>query len=481
MLEKKVSDQLYKDSSEEVDLELPEQLCEDNSEELELTPQPSEEALSFPGEQSEMDEEHRNAEIREESTELAEDVRSYRSQRDQYARDDDLCKVPREELRWLCEDLSISQNAQYPRENDLFNLSGEALNWSREELNCFFKDLFISQKDQYLEEKAANSFMGKIGYSFTTDDVQYAQEGRTGHPTYCEMGDYLMLDRQNLIEIIRFNQHFPKLISEIRIERLGKLEQELNKFFEILNALGPTEVLFFWIGGLHNMVQHKNFMSYTQKNNEEFLISLFVLLNSTSKTSVQLILDQTVYRSSKQALDCLKKIFSQRLKINFIEDECRKTFNTASEEEKARKHLADIFFDKNKLQGKIMDQALKGSPVQVSDLWRLYWALDNFSKEEKKFKIYMDHDTFLSIHSKDSVFSNSLRMPKEFLENFMARPPTKSDIVVSYNLTPEAAIAFAEEIDHKLNTKVYSAFLEHRKNRTMIKSEQEYKNSIMKI
>lgn len=33
---------------------------------------------------------------------------------------------------------------------------------------------------------------------------------------------------------------------------------------------------------------------------------------------------------------------------------------------KARKELADIFFDKNKLQGKIMDQALKGSPVQVA-------------------------------------------------------------------------------------------------------------------
>lgn len=49
-----------------------------------------------------------------------------------------------------------------------------------------------------------------------------------------------------------------------------------------------------------------------------------------------------------------------------MEDECRKTFNTASKEKKARKELADIFFDKNKLQGKIMDQALKGSPVQVA-------------------------------------------------------------------------------------------------------------------
>jgi hypothetical protein len=80
---------------------------------------------------------------------------------------------------------------------------------------------------------------------------------------------------------------------------------------------------------------------------------------------VSFLVDQTVYRTSKQGLEYLKTKFPDRLNIYFIADECRKTFNTASEEEKARKELADIFFDKNKLQGKIMDQALKGSPVQV--------------------------------------------------------------------------------------------------------------------
>ena len=96
------------------------------------------------------------------------------------------------------------------------------------------------------------------------------------------------------------------------------------------------------------------------------------MLAKTLQISESLLVDQAVYRTSKQGLEYLKTKFPDRLSLYFIEDERRKAFNPASEEEKARKELADIFFDKNKRQGKIMDPALKGFPVLVLDLCRLY-------------------------------------------------------------------------------------------------------------
>lgn len=73
------------------------------------------------------------------------------------------------------------------------------------------------------------SLLKKLGTNFTTDDVSYAQEGRTGYPRDSDLlDDNFKLHRQSLIEKVRVKQHFPKLTSELKIEKFDKIDFKKN-------------------------------------------------------------------------------------------------------------------------------------------------------------------------------------------------------------------------------------------------------------
>jgi hypothetical protein len=130
-------------------------------------------------------------------------------------------------------------------------------------------------------------------------------------------------------------------------------------------------------------------MGYTQENSVFFLKSVETLLQESPDTNVSLVVDDLVFRSSKQPFDQLQKDHP-RFQIRILEQEFdRYTQKVIAKEANS---IEEIFFDPDSALKIIAENGLRGDPVLASDLWRIFYVLN---ENENNTTFYFDIDTWL--------------------------------------------------------------------------------------